>query len=70
MDDARFREMSRQRDSKLWDEKRFEDPNHGDDMVKVCPSCWRSEHCFSTDEEGVTCPCGELIEEAAAGDAR
>ena len=37
-------------------------PNHCDDMPKLCPSCCRDEHCFITDEEGVTCPCGELIE--------
>jgi hypothetical protein len=35
VDDNRFREMSRQRDSKLWDESRFEDPNFGDDLPKV-----------------------------------
>ena len=62
MDDNRFREMSRQRDKTLWDESRFEDPNEGDDLPKLCPSCRRDEHCFITDEEGVTCPCGQLIE--------
>ena len=62
MDDNRFRQMSRQRDSKLWDESRFDDPNHCDDMPKLCPTCRRSEYCFHIDEEGVTCPCGHLIE--------
>ena len=57
MDENRFREMSRQRDSKLWDESRFEDPNHGDDMPRTCPSCCRDEHCFI---RGV-CKCGELV---------
>ena len=61
MNDNRFLEMSRQRDEKLM-RSRFEDPNHCDDMPKLCPSCCRAEHCFISDEEGVTCPCGELIE--------
>ena len=54
MDDNGFRQMSRQRDDKLWDESRFDDPNHGDDLPKVCPSCCRAEQCFITDydEEG------------------
>ncbi len=60
MDDRRFSEMSRQRGEKLWNDR--EDPNHGDDLPKVCPSCCRAEQCFITDADGVTCPCGELIE--------
>ncbi len=55
--------MSRQRDEKLWDESRFDDPSHADDMPRVCPSCRRSEHCFHIDAEGVVCACGEMIEE-------
>ena len=60
MNDNRFREMSRQRDGRLWNDR--EDPNSGDDTPKVCPMCSRDEHCFITDADGVTCPCGELIE--------
>ena len=37
-------------------------PNYGDDLPKVCPSCCRAEHCFIIDADGVTCPCGEMIE--------
>ncbi len=60
MNDNRFREMSRQRDDKLWNDR--DHPNHGDDLPKVCPSCYRAEQCFITDYDGVTCPCGHLIE--------
>ncbi len=62
MNDNRFSQMSRQRDNHLWDESRFDHPNHGDDLPKVCPSCYRAEQCFITDADGVTCRCGELIE--------
>ena len=39
-----------------------EHPNYGDDLPRVCPKCSRDEHCFTSDDEGVTCACGHLIE--------
>ncbi len=46
----------------VMDDRRELDPNYGDDLPKVCPSCCRAKHCFITDYDGVTCPCGHLIE--------
>ena len=48
----------------VMDDRRDRDhPNHGDDLPKVCPSCYRAEQCFHIDAEGVVCACGEMIEE-------
>lgn len=47
----------------MSDDRRELDPNYGDDMCRLCPSCKRDEHSFEKDWEGsLVCQCGELIE--------